>query len=105
MSIGQPFLPGRGKTGGRQKGARNKLSHAFLTDLLEEWTEHGRETLKIACIERPGWRPFWLGARRGFAGRPYNFGCGDGSAAAQAICLGSETSRLSSRVRTFPMTA
>ena len=53
MSIGNPFLPGRAKTGGRQRGVRNRLSHAFLTDLLEEWSEHGRETLEIARIERP----------------------------------------------------
>jgi hypothetical protein len=48
-----PFEKGMTKIGGRQKGVRNKLSHSFLTDLLEEWTEHGRATLKIARIERP----------------------------------------------------
>ena len=47
------FQPGMTKTGGRRKGVRNRLSHCFLSDLLEEWAEHGRETLKIARIERP----------------------------------------------------
>jgi hypothetical protein len=47
------FQPGRIKTGGRQRGARNKLSHAFLSDLLAEWEGHGKETLRIARVERP----------------------------------------------------
>jgi hypothetical protein len=47
------FQPGRTKSGGRQRGVRNKLSHAFLSDLMEEWAEHGKETLRIARVERP----------------------------------------------------
>jgi hypothetical protein len=39
--------------GGRRRGARNKLSHAFVMDLLEEWQAHGKEALKIARIEEP----------------------------------------------------
>src|SRR5262249_7281929 len=39
--------------GGRPRGVRNKLSAAFLHDLLEEWTEGGRQALKIARIEDP----------------------------------------------------
>jgi hypothetical protein len=40
--------------GGRPPGVRNRLSKAFLTDLLEEWREHGREAIKLMRIERPG---------------------------------------------------
>jgi hypothetical protein len=47
------FYKGMTKTGGRQRGVRNKLSHTFLSDLLEEWSEHGKETLRIARVERP----------------------------------------------------
>jgi hypothetical protein len=47
------FYKGMKKVGGRQKGVRNRLSHAFLNDLLQEWTEHGAETLRIARVERP----------------------------------------------------
>ena len=47
------FEKGRPKTGGRAKGARNKLSHAFLTALAEDFEAHGIETLKIARLERP----------------------------------------------------
>jgi len=47
------FTKGMTKLGGRQRGVRNKLSHAFLSDLMEEWTEHGKETLRIARVERP----------------------------------------------------
>jgi hypothetical protein len=44
------FQPGQG---GRPKGVRNKLSGAFLNDLLEEWNAGGREALRIARIEDP----------------------------------------------------
>lgn len=44
------FRPGEG---GRKTGARNKLSHAFLTDLLDEWSQHGPEVLRICRIEDP----------------------------------------------------
>jgi hypothetical protein len=47
------FQPGKPKTGGRQRGARNKLGAAFLNDLLEEWQEGGREALRIARLEDP----------------------------------------------------
>src|SRR5215813_12868883 len=47
------FEKGRPKTGGRTKGAKNRLSHAFLTALAEDFEQHGIETLKIARIERP----------------------------------------------------
>ena len=44
------FKPGQG---GRMKGARNKISAAFLNDLLEEWSEGGREAMRIMRLERP----------------------------------------------------
>jgi len=47
------FEKGRSKTGGRAKGAKNRLSHAFLTALAEDFEQHGVETLKIARMEKP----------------------------------------------------
>ena len=47
------FEKGRSKTGGRAKGAKNRLSHAFLTALAEDFEQHGIEALKIARIEKP----------------------------------------------------
>ena len=47
------FEKGRPKTGGRARGAKNRLSHAFLTALAEDFEQHGIEALKIARIERP----------------------------------------------------
>jgi hypothetical protein len=39
--------------GGRAKGVRNKLSWAFLTDLLADYEAHGQDAIKICRIERP----------------------------------------------------
>ena len=47
------FEKGRSKTGGRAKGAKNRLSHAFLMALAEDFEQHGVETMKIARIEKP----------------------------------------------------
>jgi hypothetical protein len=47
------FEKGRSKTGGRAKGAKNRLSHAFLTALAADFEQHGVEALKIARIEKP----------------------------------------------------
>ena len=47
------FEKGRPKTGGRAKGAKNRLSNAFLTALAEDFEHHGVEALKIARIEKP----------------------------------------------------
>ena len=47
------FEKGRPKTGGRAKGAKNRLSRAFLTALAEDFEQHGVEALKIARIEKP----------------------------------------------------
>jgi hypothetical protein len=51
--FGKPFEPGREKTGGRQKGTRNKISEAFLKDLHAEWERSGAATLKIMAMESP----------------------------------------------------
>ena len=48
------FQKGREKTGGRQKGTRNKISEAFLKDLHAEWAKSGPATLKILAVENPG---------------------------------------------------
>src|SRR5262249_25018926 len=47
------FEKGRPKTGGRARGAKNRLSHAFLTTLAEDFEQHGVEALKIARVEKP----------------------------------------------------
>jgi len=54
MTFGKPFEPGREKTGGRQKGTRNKISEAFLKDLHTEWERSGPAVLKILAVENPG---------------------------------------------------
>ncbi len=51
--FGQPFEPGRAKTGGRLKGARNKLSSEFLTALAEAFEKRGKEAIEIVITERP----------------------------------------------------
>jgi hypothetical protein len=47
------FLVGNGGNGGRQKGARSKLSEAFLEDLYEEWKAHGAEVIEEVRQTRP----------------------------------------------------
>ena len=47
------FEKGRPKTGGRAKGARNKLSQAFLEAFAADFEEHGAEVIKIVRIEKP----------------------------------------------------
>ena len=51
-TFGTPFQPGH-KSGGRVKGARNKLSMAFVEALAAEFAEHGAEAIRICRIERP----------------------------------------------------
>src|SRR5262245_46590003 len=53
MSFGKPFQPGRPKTGGRQKGTRNKLGGVFLEKLLGEFEQYGEEAIRICRVERP----------------------------------------------------
>ena len=47
------FQPGQPKTGGRAKGVKNRLSHAFLTALAEDFEQHGVEAIRICRVERP----------------------------------------------------
>ena len=47
------FQPGQPKTGGRARGVKNRLSHAFLTALAEDFEQHGIEAIKICRVERP----------------------------------------------------
>jgi hypothetical protein len=44
------FKPGQG---GRVKGARNRLSMAFVEALAKEFDEFGAEAIRVARIERP----------------------------------------------------
>jgi transcriptional regulator CtsR len=39
--------------GGRPAGTRNRLSSAFLEDLLAEWREHGKGAIRIMRVEEP----------------------------------------------------
>jgi hypothetical protein len=39
--------------GGRSKGVKNRLSHAFLTALVEDFEQHGEEAIKICRVEKP----------------------------------------------------
>ena len=47
------FEKGRAKTGGRAKGARNKISTAFLEALAADFEEHGEAAIKIMRVEKP----------------------------------------------------
>src|SRR5262249_45659321 len=47
------FETGRKKTGGRAKGARNKLSVAFMRAFAADFEEHGAEVIKIVRVEKP----------------------------------------------------
>lgn len=38
---------------GRPIGSRQKLSEAFLTDVLENWKKDGKAALALACAESP----------------------------------------------------
>lgn len=48
------FKPGQsGNPAGRPKGARTKLSEAFVADLYENWLEKGAGTLEQVRVEKP----------------------------------------------------
>ncbi len=47
------FEKGHPKTGGRAKGARNKISTQFLEALAKDFEEHGEAAIKIMRVERP----------------------------------------------------
>ena len=51
-TIGKPFVPGRAKTGGRARGARNKLSQAFLEAFAADFEERGAEVITIVRMEK-----------------------------------------------------
>jgi hypothetical protein len=53
MSFAPPFEPGRAKTGGRTRGVKNRLSHAFLQALADDFEKHGREAIMICRVEKP----------------------------------------------------
>jgi hypothetical protein len=40
--------------GGRSPGSRNKLSHRFLTDLLENWERNGAQAIELFRKQDPG---------------------------------------------------
>jgi hypothetical protein len=47
------FEEGRPKTGGRVKGARNRIAYKLIEALAKDFEEHGEEAIRIARIERP----------------------------------------------------
>ena len=47
------FLPGNSGNGGRKRGARNKLTTAFLEDLYDAWQQRGREIIDAAIEQNP----------------------------------------------------
>jgi hypothetical protein len=49
------FLPGNpyAATAGRAKGVRDRLSQAFLRDMLADWDEHGRDVIARVRAEKP----------------------------------------------------
>jgi hypothetical protein len=48
----KPFEPGN-HSGGRPRGARNKLSRKFLEDLIKDWEENGAKAIKLMRMEDP----------------------------------------------------
>jgi hypothetical protein len=50
MNVGNKFGPGQG---GRTRGVKNRLSHAFLKALAEDFEQHGEEAIRICRIEKP----------------------------------------------------
>lgn len=51
---GGRFTPGNRFGQGRPKGARNRLSEAFIADLEEVWKAHGPTVLRTLATEKPG---------------------------------------------------
>jgi hypothetical protein len=47
------FEKGRPKSGGRAKGARNKLSASFLEAFSADFEEHGAAVIRIMRVESP----------------------------------------------------
>lgn len=54
QQVGVPFKPGQsGNPAGRPKGARSRLSEAFLTALEEHWKDNGKDALVEALKKDP----------------------------------------------------
>jgi hypothetical protein len=52
--IGRPFEPGKsGNPAGRPKGARSKLSEAFLQAFADDFERYGKEVIQQVRTERP----------------------------------------------------
>ena len=50
----KPWQPGQsGNPAGRTKGSRNKLSDAFLEDLLAAWEANGKTAIESVIRDRP----------------------------------------------------
>jgi hypothetical protein len=49
-----PFKPGHSIRGGRPVGARNRFSHAFITDFLADWEKHGAKAIQSVRMLDPG---------------------------------------------------
>jgi hypothetical protein len=47
------FVSGNNGGPGRQRGSRNKLGEAFVTDVYESWLKHGAETLERMRLDDP----------------------------------------------------
>jgi hypothetical protein len=47
------FIAGNSGNGGRPRGARSKLGEEFLTDLYEDFIEHGRAAIERVRQEEP----------------------------------------------------
>ena len=52
-SLDTQFKKGHTKSGGRKRGARNKLTNAWIKNLYEIYQDGGKEKLRQAMEDRP----------------------------------------------------